>query len=137
MPNPPNPGFRVETLIAVNQGFPGFPVYIPAPRPGTVTNGDTYAYVPGDPPPTGNVPSFRLRVSNGSGQFDVNNGVAPYLWRLSAVSGWGDCNGLSNFFHPMPGGIIEPTCYEDARFNFFPLTPSVINQYSQAAELQA
>lgn len=134
---PPNPGFRVETYIAVNQGFPGFPVYIPAPKVGTLTSGNTYLYQPGDPPPTGTVAMFPGKVSNSLGYFDVNNGVAPYVWRLSAISGWGLCNGYSNFFHPMPGGIIEPTCYEDGRFFIFPLVPQSIYRDGQPVELQA
>lgn len=138
VPNPPNPGFRVETLIAVDQGFfPGFPVYIPAPKAGTVTDGDAFAYPPGAPAPTGFVERFRASISNGRGQFDVNNGKAPWLWRISAVSGWGDCNGLSNFFETEPGGTIEPTCYEDGGFLIFPLAPSSVDQYSQPVELQA
>ena len=137
VPGTPNRGFRVEILIAVNQGFPSFPVYIPAPKAGTVTSGNTYAYRPGDPPPTGSARSFSLRISNSSGQFDVINGGAPYVWRISAVSGWGVCSGLSNFFHPEPGGTIEPTYFENGRFNFFPFTSPAVNQHSQAIELQA
>lgn len=141
--NPPNPGFRVETLVEVKTGV-YITEYIPTHKSGTVSSGYTYAYQPGDPPSTGRRSSFTREVSNFAGHFDVIDGVAPYFWFLDTISGWDtvngggpldNCNGQKVGFHPSPGHSSELICkHIGGFFTFF--TPSSVNQYSQPIELQ-
>lgn len=134
VPSIPNPGFRVTTEREVRTGI-FFPILIPAPLPGAVTSGRAYAYQPGDPPSTGVREAFTGRISNFAGIFDVDQGKAPFTWRFDANSGWGACNGSSNFFHTSPGGNTQVICPEDGYFHFL-FAPSVVYRNDPPVELQ-
>lgn len=138
---PPNPGFRVLTEIDTPQGVFPFRTYIPAPKSGTVTNGDYHFQAPGSAPLTGTVGSFIRKVSSVGGIFDVDNGYAPGVWYFQAFSGWQvfdvNCNGAATFASTQPGGTTELRCYVVGGFHF-PLSPSFIDVNSSApVEFQA
>lgn len=144
---PPNPGFRVETLVEIRTGIYPFYEYIPTHKRGTVTSGHYYTSYAGDPPqnPTGLRTQFTSEVSNFAGQFDVIEGRAPGFWFAETISGWDtiagagfsdNCNGQTVGFTPSPGSSEQLVCKHFGGSYFFFTSPSSVNQYEEPVELQ-